>query len=66
MHEKINTRLNSKNVCYHLAQNLFVFSRLLSTTMKTKIYRTIILPVVLYWCEIWAVTLRDGTQAEGA
>ena len=43
----------------------FVFSHLLSKTMKTKIYRTIILPVVLYGCETWAVTLRDGTQAEG-
>jgi len=26
---------------------------------KIKIYRTIILPVVLYGCEIWSLTLRD-------
>jgi hypothetical protein len=27
--------------------------------MKIKIYRTIILPVVLYGCEIWSLTLRE-------
>jgi hypothetical protein len=26
---------------------------------KIKIYRTIILPVVLYGCEIWSLTLRE-------
>jgi hypothetical protein len=27
--------------------------------LSIKIYRTIILPVVLYGCETWSVTLRD-------
>jgi hypothetical protein len=27
--------------------------------MKIKIYKTIILPVVLYGCETWSLTLRD-------
>jgi len=27
--------------------------------MKSKIYRTIILPVVLYGCETWLLTLRE-------
>jgi len=27
--------------------------------VKIKIYRTIILPVVLYGCETWSLTLRD-------
>ena len=27
--------------------------------MKTKIYKTIILPVVLYGCETWSLTLRE-------
>ena len=27
--------------------------------MKTKIYRTIILPVVLYGCEAWSLTARE-------
>jgi hypothetical protein len=31
----------------------------LSTNVKVKIYKTIILPVVLYWCEAWSLTLRE-------
>jgi hypothetical protein len=27
--------------------------------VKIKIYKTIILPVVLYGCEIWSLTLRE-------
>jgi len=27
---------------------------------KIKTYRTIILPVVLYGCETWSLTLREG------
>ena len=34
-------------------------SRLLSKNLKIKIYRTIILPVVLYGCEIWSLTLVE-------
>ena len=37
----------------------FVSSRLLSKNLKIKIYRTIILPVVLYGCETWSLTLRE-------
>jgi len=33
-------------------------STLLSKNLKTKMYRTIILPVVLYGCESWYLTLR--------
>jgi hypothetical protein len=33
-------------------------SSLLSKNTKIKIYRTIILPVVLYGCETWSLTLR--------
>jgi len=39
-------------------QNLW-FSSLLSKNLKIKIYRTIILPVVLYGCETWSLTLRE-------
>jgi hypothetical protein len=35
-------------------------SRLLSRNVKVKIYKTIILPVVLYWCETWSLTVREG------
>ena len=34
-------------------------SRLLSKSLKIMIYRTIILPVVLYGCETWSLTLRE-------
>jgi hypothetical protein len=34
-------------------------SCLLSRNVKVKMYKTIILPVVLYGCETWSVTLRD-------
>ena len=36
-----------------------VFSRLLSKNVKIKIYGTIILPVVLYGCETWSLTLLE-------
>ena len=39
-------------------QNFLSFS-LLSKSLKTKIYKTIILPVVLYGCETWSLTLRE-------
>jgi hypothetical protein len=32
---------------------------LLSKDFKIKIYRTIILPVILYGCETWLLTLRE-------
>jgi hypothetical protein len=34
-------------------------SSLLSKNFKIKIYRTIILPVVLYGCETWSLTLKE-------
>ena len=39
-------------------QNLLC-SRLLSKNINIKIYITIILPVVLYGCETWLLTLRE-------
>ena len=39
-------------------QNL-LSSSLLSKYLKIKIQRTIILPVVLYVCETWSLTLRE-------
>jgi len=42
-------------------QNL-LSSRLLSKNLKIKIYRTIILTVVLYGCETWSLTLREESK----
>jgi len=33
-----------------------------SKNIKFKVYRTIILPVVLYGCETWSLTLREGRR----
>jgi hypothetical protein len=32
---------------------------MLPKNIKIKIYRTVILPVVLYWCEAWSLALRE-------
>jgi len=56
--EEIKSRLRSGNTCYHSVQNLFS-SRLLSKHLKIKIYRIVILPVVLYGCETWSLNLRE-------
>jgi len=56
--EEIKGRLTSGNACYHSVQNLSSF-RLLSKNLKIKIYRTVILPVVLYGCETLSLTLRE-------
>ena len=45
-------------MCYYAVQNL-LSSRLLSKNLKIEIYRTIILPVVLYGCENWLLILRE-------
>jgi len=56
--EEIKSRLKSGNVCYYSVQNL-LSSRLLSKNLKVKIYRTIILLVVLHGCETWSLTMRE-------
>src|SRR5215469_4078606 len=56
--EEIKSRLKLGNACYYSVQNL-LSSSLLSQNLKIKIYRTITLPVVLYGCETWSLTLRE-------
>jgi hypothetical protein len=56
--DEIKSRLNSGNACYHSVQSL-LSSRLLSRNVEVKIYKNIILPVVLYGCETWSLTLRE-------
>jgi hypothetical protein len=52
--EEFKNRLKSANTCCHS-----VSSSLLYKSIKNKIYRTIILPVALYGCETWSLTLRE-------
>jgi len=56
--EEIKSRLKLGNACYYLVQNL-LSSSLPSKNLKIRIYRTIILPVVLFGCETWSLTLRE-------
>jgi hypothetical protein len=55
--EEVKSRLKSGNVCYYSVQNL-LSSRLLSKNLEIRIYRTTILPVVLYGCETWSLILK--------
>jgi hypothetical protein len=56
-HEEIKSRLKSGNACYSV-QNL-LSSSLLSKNVKIKIYRNIILSVVLNGCKTWSLTMRE-------
>jgi len=58
---EIKSRLKSENACYHSVQNL-LSSSLLSKNLKIRIYRTIILPVVLHGCETWSLIMRDESR----
>jgi hypothetical protein len=66
IHEEIKRRMHSGSACYHSVQNL-LSSSLLSENVKIKIYRTIILRVVLCGYESWSLTLREeGVREYGA
>ena len=62
--EEIKSRLRSGNACYHSVQNL-LSSSLLSKNLKIKIYRNVILHVVLYGCETWSLTLTEERRLRG-
>ncbi|PSN53198.1 hypothetical protein C0J52_04506 [Blattella germanica] len=47
--KEIKHRLNSGNACYYALERL-LSSQLLSKNIKLKIYKTVILPVILYGC----------------
>ena len=56
--EEIKSTMKTVNTCYHSVLNVVPYS-LLSKNIKIKIYRTIILPPILYGCETWSLTLRE-------
>jgi hypothetical protein len=51
-------RLNSGIDCYNSVQNHLSF-RILSKSLKIKIYKTVTLHVILYEGETWSFTLRE-------
>jgi len=56
LYDEIKSSLNSWNVCYYSVQTV-LSSCLISKNLNIKIYKTVILPDVLYGCETWSVTL---------
>jgi hypothetical protein len=58
IHDEIKIRLNLGNACYYSVQNL-LSSHLISKYLKIKIYKTVILPIVLHGCETWSLTLKE-------
>ena len=59
--EEIKFRLKAGKSYYYSVQTL-LSSRLLSKNLKIKIYKTVVLPVVLYGCETWSLTLREESR----
>jgi hypothetical protein len=43
----------------HVCRYLDLSSQVLSNKVNIRIYKTIILPVILYGCETWSLTLRE-------
>jgi hypothetical protein len=58
IHRDIKRKLNSGNAWYHSVQNLMSLY-LLSKNLKIGIYKTIILPVVLYGYGTWSLTIKE-------
>jgi hypothetical protein len=58
IHDEMKSRLSSGNACCRAVQNLLSSSALVSENM-IKIYKTIILPLVLYGCEALCLTLKE-------
>ncbi|KAJ4438846.1 hypothetical protein ANN_14799 [Periplaneta americana] len=56
--EEIKCRINMGNACYYSVEKL-LSSSLLSKNLKVRIYKTVILPVLMYGCETWTLTLRE-------
>ncbi|KAJ4432156.1 hypothetical protein ANN_20772 [Periplaneta americana] len=56
--EEIKRRINMGNACYYSVEKL-LSSSLLSKNLKVRIYKTVLLPVLLYGCETWTLTLRE-------
>jgi len=52
------SRLKPDNACYHSVQNLLSLS-LITKIFKIKIYRNIILPLVLFGRKTWSFTMRE-------
>jgi hypothetical protein len=57
IHDQIKSRFLRE--CLLLFSPKSLSSHLISENLKIKIYKTVILPVVLYGCKTWSLTLRE-------
>ena len=58
IHKEITCRIKTENSCYYSVQTMLSYW-LLSKDKKIKICKAIILPVLLYGCDAWSLTLRE-------
>jgi hypothetical protein len=58
IHQETRNCLNSGNASYRADQNLLP-SCLLAKNVKTKQYKSMIVPIILYGCETWSLPLRQ-------
>jgi hypothetical protein len=56
--DEIKSRLNLGNASYYSDQNLLSYY-VISKNIRIKIYKTVILPIVLYGCETSSLTLGE-------
>ncbi|KAJ4442202.1 hypothetical protein ANN_12068 [Periplaneta americana] len=54
----LSSTTSATGACYYSVEKI-LSSSLLSKSLKVRIYKTVILPVVLYGCETWTLTLRE-------
>ena len=59
--DEIKCRLKAGNSCYYSVQ-ILLSPRFLSKNLKIKIYKTIILTIVLYDCETLSFKLREESR----
>jgi hypothetical protein len=55
IHKEINNRLNLVNACCHSVPHLLTSH--ISNNLKIILYKTAILPIILYGHETWSLTL---------
>jgi hypothetical protein len=59
--EEINIRTQNALRCAAALHKALV-SKLLSRNTKIRIYKTVIRPILMYGCEIWALTLKEENR----
>ncbi|KAI5717474.1 hypothetical protein M8J77_006391 [Diaphorina citri] len=57
MEEEIKNRITKANRCYFSLNNIFR-SKNVSQKSKIRIYQSVILPVLLYGCEVWSINKK--------